>query len=76
MELTFPLAYQVSSTYVKASLVLSGPEGTVSLPFAWTADNLPLGVQLAGIRNCEHNLLAAAAWLESVAGFAPRALPL
>jgi Asp-tRNA(Asn)/Glu-tRNA(Gln) amidotransferase A subunit family amidase len=48
---------------------------TVSLPFAW-ADGLPLGVQLAGKRNREHALLAAAAWLERAIGFERRAIPL
>ncbi len=49
---------------------------TVSLPFAWSPDGLPLGLQLAGKRNREHFPLLAAAHLERTIGFAPRPLPL
>ena len=49
---------------------------TVSLPFAWTADGLPLGVQLAGRANREQHLFAAAAYLERIVAFERRPLPL
>jgi aspartyl-tRNA(Asn)/glutamyl-tRNA(Gln) amidotransferase subunit A len=49
---------------------------TVSLPFAWSADRMPLAVQLAGQRWCEDDLLAVAAMLEADIGFERRPLPL
>jgi aspartyl-tRNA(Asn)/glutamyl-tRNA(Gln) amidotransferase subunit A len=49
---------------------------TVSLPFAWTADGMPLAVQLAGDRWCEDDLLAVAVMLEEAIGFELRPLPL
>ncbi|WP_439623114.1 amidase [Gemmata sp.] len=49
---------------------------TVSLPVAWTADGLPLAVQLTGERWCEDDLLAVAAMLEADIGFERRPLPL
>lgn len=49
---------------------------TVSLPFAWSADGLPLAVQLVGPRWCEDDLLATAAMLEADVAFERRALPL
>jgi len=49
---------------------------TVSLPFAWSADILPLAVQLVGQKWCEHDLLATAAMLEADIGFERRPLPL
>jgi len=49
---------------------------TVSLPFAWTADGLPLAVQLTGERWSEDDLLAVASMLESDIGFNRRPLPL
>ncbi|VTT99708.1 amidase : Amidase, Asp-tRNAAsn/Glu-tRNAGln amidotransferase A subunit OS=Singulisphaera acidiphila (strain ATCC BAA-1392 / DSM 18658 / VKM B-2454 / MOB10) GN=Sinac_6362 PE=4 SV=1: Amidase [Gemmataceae bacterium] len=49
---------------------------TVSLPFAWTDDGLPLAVQLSGQQWCEADLLAVAAMLEADIGFERRPLPL
>jgi aspartyl-tRNA(Asn)/glutamyl-tRNA(Gln) amidotransferase subunit A len=49
---------------------------TVSLPFAWTEDGMPLAVQLTGERWCEDDLLATAALLEADIGFERRPLPL
>jgi aspartyl-tRNA(Asn)/glutamyl-tRNA(Gln) amidotransferase subunit A len=49
---------------------------TVSLPFKWTQDELPLAVQLVGPRWGETDLLAASAMLEADIGFARRPLPL
>jgi aspartyl-tRNA(Asn)/glutamyl-tRNA(Gln) amidotransferase subunit A len=49
---------------------------TVSLPFAWSADGLPLSIQLIGNRWLEDHLLATAILLEEDIGFAPRPLPL
>jgi aspartyl-tRNA(Asn)/glutamyl-tRNA(Gln) amidotransferase subunit A len=49
---------------------------TVSLPFAWTQDDMPLAVQLVGPRWCEAELLASAAALEADLGFAARPVPL
>ncbi|HEX3147042.1 MAG TPA: amidase [Gemmataceae bacterium] len=45
---------------------------TVSLPFAWTNDGLPLCIQVAGPAWGEANLLAAAAELEADIGFEKR----
>jgi aspartyl-tRNA(Asn)/glutamyl-tRNA(Gln) amidotransferase subunit A len=49
---------------------------TVSLPFAWSADGMPLAVQLVGERWHESDLFATAAMLEADIAFARRALPL
>jgi aspartyl-tRNA(Asn)/glutamyl-tRNA(Gln) amidotransferase subunit A len=49
---------------------------TVSVPFAWTPDGMPLAVQLIGQRWCEDDLLAVAADLEETIGFTRRPLPL
>jgi aspartyl-tRNA(Asn)/glutamyl-tRNA(Gln) amidotransferase subunit A len=49
---------------------------TVSLPFAWTPDGLPLAVQLVGERWCEDDLFAVAAALETDIAFDRRPLPL
>lgn len=49
---------------------------TVSLPFGFTPDGLPLAVQLAGGSHSDESLLAAAAWTEQRIGFVPRTLPL
>jgi aspartyl-tRNA(Asn)/glutamyl-tRNA(Gln) amidotransferase subunit A len=49
---------------------------TVSLPFAWSADAMPLGVQLVGQKWCEDDLLAVAAMLEADIRFERRPLPL
>ena len=49
---------------------------TVSLPFAWSADGLPLAVQLIGERWCEDDLLAVANMLEADIAFERRPLPL
>jgi aspartyl-tRNA(Asn)/glutamyl-tRNA(Gln) amidotransferase subunit A len=49
---------------------------TVSLPLAWSADTLPLAVQLTGQRWCEDDLLAVAAMLEADIGFERRPIPL
>jgi aspartyl-tRNA(Asn)/glutamyl-tRNA(Gln) amidotransferase subunit A len=49
---------------------------TVSLPFAWSADGMPLAVQLTGERWCEDDLLAVAAMLEEDIGFVHKPLPL
>ncbi|AMV28238.1 Glutamyl-tRNA(Gln) amidotransferase subunit A [Gemmata sp. SH-PL17] len=48
----------------------------VSLPFAWTADGMPLAVQLVAKRNQEADLFQTAAWVEAAIGFARRPLPL
>jgi aspartyl-tRNA(Asn)/glutamyl-tRNA(Gln) amidotransferase subunit A len=39
----------------------------VTVPYAWSGEGLPIGVQLAGRRHDEATLLAAAAELEAVA---------
>lgn len=49
---------------------------TVSLPFAWTPDGLPLAIQLTGWWNGESKLLGEAAALESRLGFEHRTLPI
>ena len=48
---------------------------TVSLPFAWTDDGLPLCVQVAGQAWGEGELLALAAALEADVGFERREVP-
>jgi aspartyl-tRNA(Asn)/glutamyl-tRNA(Gln) amidotransferase subunit A len=48
---------------------------TVSLPFAWTDDGLPLCVQLAGNHWSEDELLATAMELEKDIGFERREVP-
>lgn len=48
----------------------------VSLPFAWTANGLPLAVQLVSERYKEDELLQSAERLEASIGFARRPLPL
>ena len=47
---------------------------TVSFPFAWTADGLPLCAQVVGAAWCEDDLLAVAAALEAEIKFEPRPL--
>ena len=49
---------------------------TVSLPFAWSADGMPLAVQLTGDRYFEDELFALADALEADIAFERRALPL
>ena len=49
---------------------------TVSLPFAWSPEGLPLAVQLVGDHWCEDDLLITAARLESDIRFTRRPLPL
>ena len=49
---------------------------TVSLPYAFSEDGLPLAAQVIGTSMCEDDLLVAAAWLERTLGFARRPLPL
>jgi aspartyl-tRNA(Asn)/glutamyl-tRNA(Gln) amidotransferase subunit A len=49
---------------------------TVSFPIAFSPDGLPLAVQLAGKTDHDRWLLAAAAWVERMAGFEARPLPL
>jgi Asp-tRNA(Asn)/Glu-tRNA(Gln) amidotransferase A subunit family amidase len=49
---------------------------TVSLPFAWTSDGLPLALQLIGGRWTEDQLLATAVRFEKDIGFERRPLPL
>ena len=44
----------------------------VSIPAGWTADGLPLAIQLIGGRWQEAEVLAAAAWCEQVLGLEPR----
>ena len=48
---------------------------TVSLPFAWTDDRLPLCVQVAGRAWGEAELIALAAALEADIGFERREVP-
>jgi aspartyl-tRNA(Asn)/glutamyl-tRNA(Gln) amidotransferase subunit A len=48
---------------------------TVSLPFAWTGDGLPLCLQVAGRAWGEADLIAVAAALEADIGFEPQAIP-
>ena len=48
---------------------------TVSLPFAWTGDGLPLCVQLAGDYWCEEDLIAVACELEKDIAFERREVP-
>jgi Asp-tRNA(Asn)/Glu-tRNA(Gln) amidotransferase A subunit family amidase len=48
---------------------------TVSLPFAWTDDGLPLCVQLAGNYWCEDDLIALACTLAKDIDFEQRAIP-
>jgi aspartyl-tRNA(Asn)/glutamyl-tRNA(Gln) amidotransferase subunit A len=49
---------------------------TVSVPVGFTADGLPLAVQLVSAAEHDGSLLAAAAWVERAIGFERRALPL
>jgi Asp-tRNA(Asn)/Glu-tRNA(Gln) amidotransferase A subunit family amidase len=49
---------------------------TVSLPYTYTSEGMPLAVQLVGSPMCEDDLFAAASWLQRVIGFEPRPLPL
>ena len=49
---------------------------TVSVPFAWTKDGLPLAVQLIGSRWGESDLLAVAKGFEGSVNFFRRPLPL
>ena len=46
----------------------------LSLPFAWTADGLPLATQLVAKRGQEDDLFRTADWVERVIGFVPRSL--
>lgn len=48
----------------------------VSLPFAWTADGLPLAIQLVAKQGQEDDLFQTAAWVDQVIGFVRRPLPL
>lgn len=48
----------------------------VSLPFAWTADGMPLAVQLVAKQGQEDDLFRTAAWVEAATGFERRPLPL
>ncbi len=48
----------------------------VSLPFAWTADGLPLAAQIVAKQGQEDDLFRTAAWVERVIGFVPRPLSL
>lgn len=48
---------------------------TVSLPFAWTADGMPLCVQVAGNYWCEDDLIAVACELEKDLAFQRREVP-
>lgn len=45
---------------------------TVSVPFAWSEDGLPVALQLVGSETEEANLLSAAAWCERVIGLTTR----
>ena len=49
---------------------------TVSIPFAWSSEGLPLAAQLICDMWQEDDLLAVAAMLEADIGFTPRPLPL
>jgi aspartyl-tRNA(Asn)/glutamyl-tRNA(Gln) amidotransferase subunit A len=49
---------------------------TISMPISWTPDGLPLAVQVTGLSDREGWLFAAAAWVEWIARFARRPLPL
>jgi aspartyl-tRNA(Asn)/glutamyl-tRNA(Gln) amidotransferase subunit A len=49
---------------------------TVSLPFKWAQDGMPLSIQLVGSPWSESDLLAVAAMLEADIGFERRTLPL
>jgi aspartyl-tRNA(Asn)/glutamyl-tRNA(Gln) amidotransferase subunit A len=49
---------------------------TVSLPAGWTADGLPLSIQLVGPPWKEAAVLAAAAWCEQILGMEAREPPL
>jgi aspartyl-tRNA(Asn)/glutamyl-tRNA(Gln) amidotransferase subunit A len=47
---------------------------TISIPAAWTADGLPLAIQLVGRPLQEDKLFAAAAWCERVLAFEARSV--
>jgi aspartyl-tRNA(Asn)/glutamyl-tRNA(Gln) amidotransferase subunit A len=49
---------------------------TVSFPAGWTADGMPLSIQLVGLPWKEAEVLAAAAWCEQMVGVAQREPPL
>jgi Asp-tRNA(Asn)/Glu-tRNA(Gln) amidotransferase A subunit family amidase len=49
---------------------------TISLPFVWSQDGLPLALQLIGPRVGEEKLFGIAAWWERLIGFERRPLPL
>jgi len=49
---------------------------TVSLPYDFSKDGLPVAVQLIGPSMCEDDLFAAAVWLEHRLDFTRRPLPL
>ncbi len=48
---------------------------TVSVPFDWSEDGLPMAVQYVAMEREEANLLSAAAWTESVVGLVRRLPP-
>jgi aspartyl-tRNA(Asn)/glutamyl-tRNA(Gln) amidotransferase subunit A len=45
---------------------------TVSLPYAWNSEGLPLSIQLAARRGADAQLLEAAAWCEQAIEFERR----
>jgi aspartyl-tRNA(Asn)/glutamyl-tRNA(Gln) amidotransferase subunit A len=47
---------------------------TLSIPCGWTADGLPLAIQLVGRHFHEADLFAAAAWCEDVLAFETRSI--
>jgi aspartyl-tRNA(Asn)/glutamyl-tRNA(Gln) amidotransferase subunit A len=49
---------------------------TVSFPAGWSADGLPLAIQLAGPAWSEADLLAVAAWCEGVLGVPEKEPPI
>jgi Asp-tRNA(Asn)/Glu-tRNA(Gln) amidotransferase A subunit family amidase len=49
---------------------------TISLPYSYSIDGLPLATQLIGSPMCEDDLFTTAAWLERMIGFERRTLPL
>jgi aspartyl-tRNA(Asn)/glutamyl-tRNA(Gln) amidotransferase subunit A len=49
---------------------------TISMPIGWSAEGLPLAIQVTGLSDKEGWLFAAAAWCERIARFESRPLPL